>query len=40
VILQPTPVTADTLDKVTTGWYVTKAEICAGADATKVPACK
>jgi D-xylose transport system substrate-binding protein len=41
VILQPTPVTAETLDKViTAGWYVTKAEICAGADTTKVPACK
>ena len=41
IILQPTPVTAETLDKViTAGWYVTKAEICAGADTTKVPACK
>jgi D-xylose transport system substrate-binding protein len=41
VILQPTPVTAETLDKViSAGWYVTKAEICAGADTTKVPACK
>ena len=41
VILQPTPVTAETLDKVIkAGWYVTKADICAGADTTKVPACK
>jgi D-xylose transport system substrate-binding protein len=41
IILQPTPVTAETLDKViSAGWYVTKAEICAGADTTKVPACK
>ena len=41
IILQPTPVTAETLDKViNAGWYVTKADICAGADTTKVPACK
>jgi len=40
VILQPTPVQAETLDKVTTGWYATKDQICKGADATKVPACK
>ena len=40
IILQPTPVTADTLDLViNAGWYVTKAEICAGADTTKVPDC-
>jgi D-xylose transport system substrate-binding protein len=41
IILQPTPVTADTLDKViSAGWYATKADICKGADTTKVPACK
>jgi D-xylose transport system substrate-binding protein len=41
IILKPTPVTADTLDKViSAGWYATKADICKGADTTKVPACK
>ncbi len=41
IILQPTPVTAETLDKViTAGWYATKDQICKGADTTKVPACK
>jgi len=40
MILKPTPVTADTLDLViSAGWYVTKAEICAGADTAKVPDC-
>jgi D-xylose transport system substrate-binding protein len=41
IILQPTPIMAETLDKViTAGWYATKADICKGADTTKVPACK
>jgi D-xylose transport system substrate-binding protein len=41
IILKPTPVTAETLDKViSAGWYATKADICKGADTTKVPACK
>jgi D-xylose transport system substrate-binding protein len=41
IILQPTPVTAETLDKViTAGWYATKDQICKGADTAKVPACK
>jgi D-xylose transport system substrate-binding protein len=40
VILKPTPVTADTLDLVIdAGWYVTKEEICEGADTTAVPDC-
>ena len=40
IILKPTPVTADTLDLViNAGWYVTKEEICAGADTTAVPDC-
>jgi D-xylose transport system substrate-binding protein len=40
IILKPTPVTADTLDLViSAGWYVTKEEICEGADTTKVPDC-
>jgi D-xylose transport system substrate-binding protein len=40
-ILQPTPITAETLDKViSAGWYATKDQICKGADTTKVAACK
>jgi D-xylose transport system substrate-binding protein len=46
IILKPTPVTADTLDKViSAGWYASKADICKDkgslkVDTTKVPACK
>jgi D-xylose transport system substrate-binding protein len=41
IILKPTPLTADKLDLVIkAGWYATKADICKGADTTKVPACK
>jgi D-xylose transport system substrate-binding protein len=42
IILKPTPIMADTLDKViTAGWYADKAAICKGVDATTGPAaCK
>jgi len=42
IILKPTPITADTLDKViTAGWYASKADICKGVDAATGPAaCK
>ena len=41
VILKPTPLLADDLDKViSAGWYVTKEKICEGVDTTKVPDCK
>jgi len=41
VILKPTPVQAETLDKViSAGWYATKDQICKGADTAKVPPCK
>lgn len=39
IILTPTPVTIDNVgDPIEAGW-VTKEEVCAGVDATKVPAC-
>ena len=39
LILQPTPITADTLDKViTAGWYAGKDEICKGVDTTSTTA--
>jgi D-xylose transport system substrate-binding protein len=41
VILKPTPITLENIDKViTAGWYVTKDQICKNVDTTKVPACK
>ena len=41
IILKPTPLVADDLDKViSAGWYVTKDQICKGVDTTKVPDCK
>jgi D-xylose transport system substrate-binding protein len=41
IILKPTPLLADDLDKViSAGWYVTKEQICKGVDTTKVPDCK
>ncbi len=44
IILKPTPITAETLDKViSAGWYATKADICKGVDnssATAPAACK
>jgi D-xylose transport system substrate-binding protein len=44
IILKPTPITADTLDKViSAGWYALKADICKGVDtsiATAPAACK
>jgi len=41
IILKPTPLLADDLDKViSAGWYVTKDQICKGVDTTKVPDCK
>jgi D-xylose transport system substrate-binding protein len=42
IILKPTPITAETLDKVIkAGWYASKADICKGVDAATGPAaCK
>jgi len=41
IILKPTPLLADDLDKViSAGWYATKEQICKDADTTKVPDCK
>jgi D-xylose transport system substrate-binding protein len=41
IILKPTPLLADDLDKViSAGWYVTKDQICKDVDTTKVPDCK
>ncbi|MET1232090.1 MAG: substrate-binding domain-containing protein [Candidatus Limnocylindrales bacterium] len=34
IILQPTPLLAEDLDKVTTGWYATKEDICKGVQPT------
>jgi D-xylose transport system substrate-binding protein len=34
IILQPTPLLAEDLDKVTSGWYATKEDICKGVQAT------
>jgi D-xylose transport system substrate-binding protein len=40
-ILQPTPITADTLQTVLDGGWVTKADLCKGVDAATAPAaCK
>ena len=40
-ILQPTPITADTLQLVIDGAQITKADLCKGVDAAKAPAaCK
>jgi D-xylose transport system substrate-binding protein len=41
IILKPTPLLADDLDKViSAGWYVTKEQICKDVDTTKVADCK
>jgi len=34
IILQPTPLLAEDLDKVTSGWYATKEDICKGVKAS------
>jgi len=40
VLLTPNPITVDKLSEVIDAGWVDKATVCAGADASKVAACK